>query len=49
MTVPMIILAVGSIGAGWFLTSGDRLAHWLAPSLGQLQEAAARVRSRRSA
>ncbi|MEV6605102.1 NADH-quinone oxidoreductase subunit L [Kutzneria sp. NPDC051319] len=38
MTVPMIILAVGSIGAGWFLTSGDRLAQWLEPSLGQLRE-----------
>ncbi|GAA3433354.1 NADH-quinone oxidoreductase subunit L [Kutzneria kofuensis] len=41
MTVPMIILAVGSIGAGWFLTSGDRLAQWLEPSLGQLREAEA--------
>jgi NADH-quinone oxidoreductase subunit L len=39
MTVPMIILAVGSIGAGWFLTSGDRLAQWLEPSLGKLEEA----------
>ena len=38
MTVPMIILAIGSIGAGWFLTSGNRLADWLEPSLGQLQE-----------
>jgi NADH-quinone oxidoreductase subunit L len=38
MTVPMIILAVGSIGAGWFLTSGNRLADFLSPSLGQLQE-----------
>jgi len=37
MTVPMIILAVGSIGAGWFLTSGDRLANWLEPSLGALR------------
>jgi NADH-quinone oxidoreductase subunit L len=41
MTVPMIILAVGSIGAGWFLTSGDRLAQWLEPSLGKLEEAQA--------
>jgi NADH-quinone oxidoreductase subunit L len=39
MTVPMIILAAGSIGAGWFLTSGDRLAQWLEPSLGKLEEA----------
>jgi len=38
MTVPMIILAIGSIGAGWFLTSGNRLADWLEPSLGQFQE-----------
>ncbi|MFI9382721.1 NADH-quinone oxidoreductase subunit L [Kutzneria sp. NPDC052558] len=38
MTVPMIILAVGSIGAGWFLTSGNRLAEWLSPSLGELHE-----------
>jgi NADH-quinone oxidoreductase subunit L len=37
----MIILAVGSIGAGWFLTSGDRLAQWLEPSLGKLEEASA--------
>src|SRR4029079_1003480 len=32
MTVPMIILAVGSVGAGAFLAIGDRLANWLAPS-----------------
>jgi NADH-quinone oxidoreductase subunit L len=38
MTVPMIILAIGSLGAGWFFASGDRLAEWLAPSLGTLQE-----------
>jgi NADH-quinone oxidoreductase subunit L len=38
MTIPMIILAIGSLGAGWFLASGDRLAEWLAPSLGPLQE-----------
>jgi NADH-quinone oxidoreductase subunit L len=37
MTVPMIILAIGSIGAGWFFTSGDRLALWLEPSLGALR------------
>ncbi|MQA08253.1 MAG: NADH-quinone oxidoreductase subunit L [Pseudonocardiaceae bacterium] len=39
MTVPMILLAVGSIGAGFFFVSGDRLAGWLAPSLGELAEA----------
>ncbi|MFI6098855.1 NADH-quinone oxidoreductase subunit L [Lentzea sp. NPDC051213] len=38
MTVPMIILAVGSVGGGWFLSSGGRLAGWLEPSLGELQE-----------
>jgi len=41
MTVPMIILAVGSIGAGAFFSTGDnRLAHWLAPALGDLNETA---------
>ncbi|HEU5469928.1 MAG TPA: NADH-quinone oxidoreductase subunit L [Actinophytocola sp.] len=38
MTVPMIILAVGSIGAGAFFASGGRLASWLEPSLGELAE-----------
>ncbi|QUQ70549.1 NADH-quinone oxidoreductase subunit L [Kutzneria sp. CA-103260] len=41
MTVPMIILAVGSIGAGAYFSIGNRLADWLEPSLGQLQEHAA--------
>ncbi|WP_459720631.1 NADH-quinone oxidoreductase subunit L [Actinophytocola sp. KF-1] len=39
MWVPMAVLAIGSIGAGWFFSSGDTLAEWLSPSLGQLQEA----------
>ena len=39
MWVPMAILAIGSVGAGWFFSSGDRLAEWLSPSLGTLQEA----------
>lgn len=39
MTGPMIVLALGSIGAGFFFASGDRLAGWLAPSLGELEEA----------
>jgi NADH-quinone oxidoreductase subunit L len=39
MTVPMIILAIGSVGAGWFFTSGNRFADWLAPSLQPLQVA----------
>jgi NADH-quinone oxidoreductase subunit L len=38
MTVPMLLLAVGSVGAGFFLVSGDRLAHWLEPVLGAEQE-----------
>ncbi|MCG8921559.1 NADH-quinone oxidoreductase subunit L [Lentzea sp. CC55] len=38
MTVPMIVLAVGSVAGGWFLSSGGRLAGWLEPSLGELQE-----------
>ncbi|WP_434452674.1 NADH-quinone oxidoreductase subunit L [Lentzea sp. E54] len=38
MTIPMIILAVGSVAGGWFLSSGGRLAGWLEPSLGELQE-----------
>ncbi|WP_184929471.1 NADH-quinone oxidoreductase subunit L [Saccharothrix ecbatanensis] len=38
MTVPMILLAVGSVGAGWFFESNHNLSGWLAPSLGELQE-----------
>jgi NADH-quinone oxidoreductase subunit L len=33
MTVPMILLAVGSVAGGWFLTSGDRTTQWLDPVL----------------
>jgi len=36
MTVPMVVLAVGSVGAGFALTQGERLAGWLLPSLGAL-------------
>jgi NADH-quinone oxidoreductase subunit L len=39
MTAPMIVLAVGSVFAGFALTQGELLARWLAPSLGELQEA----------
>jgi NADH-quinone oxidoreductase subunit L len=39
MTVPMIVLAVGSVFAGFLLTQGHLLATWLTPSLGELQEA----------
>jgi NADH-quinone oxidoreductase subunit L len=38
MTVPMILLAIGSIGAGAFFSIGDRLVDWLTPSLGELSE-----------
>ncbi|WP_228717748.1 NADH-quinone oxidoreductase subunit L [Allosaccharopolyspora coralli] len=38
MTAPMILLAVGSIGAGMFLATGDRLVNFLAPTLGPLNE-----------
>ncbi len=31
MTVPMVILALGSVGAGYLLTANDALATWLAP------------------
>ena len=38
MTIPMIVLAVGSVGAGAFLSLGNRLANFLSPSLGELRE-----------
>ncbi|MFD8498519.1 NADH-quinone oxidoreductase subunit L [Amycolatopsis sp. NPDC059657] len=38
MAIPMIILAIGSVGAGAFFALGDRFAHWLTPSVGELQE-----------
>jgi NADH-quinone oxidoreductase subunit L len=38
MTVPMIILAIGSVFAGAFLTLGHRLQDWLEPSLGKEPE-----------
>jgi NADH-quinone oxidoreductase subunit L len=38
MWVPMVILAIGSIGAGAFFSLGDRLVDWLSPSLGALEE-----------
>jgi NADH-quinone oxidoreductase subunit L len=34
MTVPMILLAIGSIGAGAFLIAGQRLQNFLAPVIG---------------
>ena len=35
MTWPMIVLAVGSVGLGFFLNMGDRFVDWLAPVLGE--------------
>jgi NADH-quinone oxidoreductase subunit L len=34
MTIPLILLALGSIGAGAFLIAGDRFANFLAPVVG---------------
>jgi NADH-quinone oxidoreductase subunit L len=39
MKYPMIVLAIGSVGAGAFFALGDRFATWLAPSVGPLEEA----------
>ncbi|MGH3773593.1 MAG: NADH-quinone oxidoreductase subunit L [Pseudonocardiaceae bacterium] len=36
MWVSMVPLAIGSLVAGYFLASGDRLARWLEPSVGPL-------------
>ena len=36
MWVPMVPLAIGSLIAGFFLASGERLARWLEPSVGRL-------------
>ncbi|MGD9986455.1 NADH-quinone oxidoreductase subunit L [Pseudonocardia sp.] len=38
MTAPMIVLAFGSVFAGFLLTQGHRLAEWLSPTLGELEE-----------
>ncbi|MCI0687249.1 MAG: NADH-quinone oxidoreductase subunit L [Sporichthyaceae bacterium] len=35
MTAPMVLLAIGSIGAGAFLAVGDRFARWLEPVVGE--------------
>ncbi len=34
MTVPMVMLAIGSVAAGFLLTRGDALVNWLAPVTG---------------
>ncbi|MFC5992614.1 NADH-quinone oxidoreductase subunit L [Pseudonocardia hispaniensis] len=41
MTIPMIVLAFGSVAAGFLLTWDDTLARWLQPSLGPLEESVA--------
>ncbi|HYH29412.1 MAG TPA: NADH-quinone oxidoreductase subunit L, partial [Pseudonocardia sp.] len=38
MTIPMIVLAFGSVGAGFLLYNGHLLVDWLAPTLGELEE-----------
>ena len=38
MTLPMIILAIGSVGAGGALVYGGALQHWLEPSVGESVE-----------
>ncbi|MFL6094725.1 MAG: NADH-quinone oxidoreductase subunit L [Blastococcus sp.] len=39
MTVPMIVLAIGSVGAGFLLVQAFPLSDWLAPVFGEPQEA----------
>ncbi|WP_328583169.1 NADH-quinone oxidoreductase subunit L [Streptomyces sp. NBC_00370] len=34
MTIPMIVLAIGSVGAGAFFSIGSRFLHWLEPVTG---------------
>ena len=38
MTVPMILLAVGSVGAGAYFAVGNRFVDWLSPSVGPFAE-----------
>jgi NADH-quinone oxidoreductase subunit L len=38
MWIPMAVLAVGSVGAGFFFWQGDRFSEWLTPSVGKLVE-----------
>jgi NADH-quinone oxidoreductase subunit L len=39
MTVPMIVLAVGSVGAGFLLVQAFPLSDWMAPVFGEPEEA----------
>ncbi|SDG03838.1 NADH-quinone oxidoreductase subunit L [Klenkia brasiliensis] len=41
MTLPMVVLAVGSVGAGFLLVEAFPLADWLAPVFGEPEEATA--------
>jgi len=41
MTIPMIVLALGSVGAGYLLVTNDALFGWLEPSVGELEVSAA--------
>jgi NADH-quinone oxidoreductase subunit L len=43
MTVPMIVLAFGSVFAGFLLYNGHVLEEWLVPSVGELAELEANV------
>jgi NADH-quinone oxidoreductase subunit L len=45
MTVPMVLLAVGSVGAGAFLAFGNRLVGWLEPVVGFAEPASHAVPS----
>jgi NADH-quinone oxidoreductase subunit L len=38
MTVPMVVLAVGSVVAGGLLSLGGAFSHWLAPAVGEHPE-----------
>ena len=37
MTLPMIVLAIGSVGLGFALNAGDRFVHWLEPVTGHAE------------
>ncbi len=39
MWVPMVLLAIGSLGAGAFFVLGDRVVNYLSPTLGRLSTA----------
>ena len=45
MTIPMIVLAVGSVFGGAFLVLGDRLGGWLEPVLGAEADVAHKIPS----